>query len=129
MTDRNCNDCGTEPGTAHGGNCDVARCTRTGMQRISCGIGTPSFDGAALTGWAEFDPHPGEDCGEDIWTGQWPGEADAIRLGWWSYFVPNGDPSWVRCGPDHPEATPDLNRLAIDGTWNRELLRWEARDA
>ena len=125
---RPCHDCGAEPGQPHGDGCDTAVCVHTGMQRIQCGIGIPQFAGEFITGWQDHDPHPGEDCGQDIWTGQWPGEADAIRLGWWCYFVPNGNPSWVQCGPDHPEARPDLTRLAVDGKWNPELRRWEARE-
>lgn len=106
-----CHDCGAEPGEAHRDGCDTARCLRTGTQRLAC---NPD------------DEHPEEGCGQDVWTGQWPGEADCIRLGWYSYFDPFR--GWVRCGPDHPEAGPDLNRLRMDATWNRELLRWEARE-
>lgn len=122
-----CQDCGARPGEAHGGGCDTAVCVHTGQQRIQCGIGVPEFTGPVLTGWRDYDPHPGEDCGQDIWTGHWPGELDAIRLGWWCYFAPGQDPSWVRCGPDHPQALPDLNRLAIDGKWDKDLRRWETR--
>jgi hypothetical protein len=114
-------------GSPHRVGCDTAVCLRTGMQRLLCGTQIVRLDGGAYD-VQHIDEHPGEDCGQDIWTGQWPGEADAIRLGWWCYFVPNGNPSWVQCAPDHPEARPDLNRLAIDGKWNRELHRWEARD-
>ncbi len=125
--ERNCQDCGAEPGQPHGDGCDTARCTRTGMQRLQCGL-RPVFVGAVFVDLERYDPHPGEDCGRDVWSGQWPGQGDAARLGWWCRFVPNGDPSWVPCGPEHPEAVPDLNRLAIDGRWDRKALRWEARD-
>ena len=121
MPDRSCQDCGAVPGTAHLDGCDTARCLSTGHQRLSC----PEF------GWTDPPvgvPGPAHDCGQDIWTGQWPGEADAIRLGWYCYFVAYGNPEWVQCSPDHPEARPDLNRLAIDGKWNPELRQWEARD-
>jgi hypothetical protein len=123
---RPCHDCRAQPGQPHEDGCDTAVCLRTGMQRLQCGL-RPVMALGEFVDLEVCDPHPGEDCGKDIWTGQWPGEADAIRMGWWSYFVPYGNPSWVQCGPDHPDATPDLNRLAIDGKWNRELLRWEAR--
>lgn len=125
-----CQDCGTGPGEPHEDNCDTARCMVTGMQRIQCGMGIPLFVGEALYDWEDHDPHPGEDCGQDIWSGQWPGQDDAVRLGWWSYFRPDfGEGTgWAQCGPEHPGATPDLNRLAISGKWNAELRRWEARD-
>lgn len=58
-------------------------------------------------------------CGADRWTGEWPGESDAIALGWFSYFDP-ADGGWVRCGPDHPRASPDLNRLFSEGFWTGE---------
>ena len=121
-----CHDCGASPGEPHGDDCDTAICVRTGQQRILCGV-RPVFRGAELIDMEGYSPHPDEDCGRDIWTGHWPGEMDAIRLGWYARFVPNGNPSWVRCGKDDEGARPDLNRLAIDGQWNRDLLRWEER--
>ena len=47
-----CHDCGVTVGGKHQGGCDVARCLATGAQRLSCGCGG---------------------CGEDVWTGLWPG--------------------------------------------------------
>lgn len=101
-----CPDCAAQPGQPHDDGCDVARCLASGVQRLGCGC---------------------HDCGHDVWSGRWPGDADAERLGWYAYFVPNGNPSWVPCAADHPGARPDLNRLQIEGRWNPELLRWEAR--
>lgn len=98
-----CQDCGVRPGKPHEDGCDVARCLRTGYQRLSCS-----------------EPH---DCGQDIWTGQWPGEADAIRLGWYAKLTGHG---WVRCGAGDPDGRPDLNRLsAMTARWDRKTLRWE----
>lgn len=105
---KDCHDCGAKPGEPHQDGCDTARCLVTGMQRLSC-----------------EEDH--DDCGDDIWTGRWPGEADAERLGWYARFVPYGNPSWVRCGPDGEGATPDLNRLnPMSARWDRKNLRWEA---
>jgi hypothetical protein len=78
------------------------------MQRLSCGR----------------EDHEAAECGWDVWTGTWPGEADCIRVGWYSKFTDRG---WVECGPDDPEAGPNLNRLHTEGHWNRELRRWESR--
>jgi len=124
-----CPDCSATIRKPHDDGCDVARCLRYGTQRALCG------DGARLVvkgiyPWGspivehEWDGH---ECGRDVWSGRWPGVADAERLGWYAYFVPNGDPSWVPCGPHHPGAFPDLNRLQIEGRWNAGALRWEAR--
>lgn len=49
---RNCPDCGVQPGSGHREGCDVARCLNTGIQRLQCDCGK---------------------CGDDIWTGFWPG--------------------------------------------------------
>jgi hypothetical protein len=103
-----CPDCGAVIDEPHRDGCDVARCLATGMQRLQC----------------SEDEH----CGQDIWSGLWPGEAECAEFGWWAYF--QGAPAgwqatgWVRCGPDHPDAVPDLNRLVIDGSWDQVRGRW-----
>ena len=51
---RNCPDCGVSSGTKHDDNCDVARCTKCGGQRLSC----------------ECENGDGD---SDIWLGLWPG--------------------------------------------------------
>lgn len=105
MADSRCPDCAVEPGTEHTDGCDVARCLETGLQRLSC-----------LQRW--------HDCGNEVWSGTWPGEAECREYGLFAYLVPNGNPSWRPCGPDHPEAVPDLNRLIVEGWWDREARRW-----
>lgn len=103
-----CGDCAAKPGEPHSPGCDVARCLATGGQRLSC----------------DRDHESGDlDCGREIWSGTWPGEADCIRFGWYSKFTDDG---WVRCGPDDPDGGPDLNRLyGGEARWDREALRWE----
>lgn len=130
---RTCGDCGVQPGQAHIAGCDVARCMWTGLQAIQCDKGlaaacckvlrSAEHDDLAdeLAAYLSLDD-PEHDCGEDIWSGVWPGREDAAALGWYSYF----GPPWIRCGPDHPQATPDLNRLVEEGRWDRENKRWVA---
>jgi hypothetical protein len=129
-----CGDCGAEIGEPHASGCDVARCLWTGLQRIQCDKGLAaacckvlrSADAPDLADDLAYHldlDDPDHDCGEDIWTGEWPDKADAAALGWYSYF----GPPWIRCSADHPEATPDLNRLVLDGRWDREAKRWVAR--
>lgn len=103
-----CPDCGAVIDEPHDDGCDVARCLATGMQRLLC----------------SEDEH----CGQDIWSGIWPGEAECAEFGWWAYFR-NPRPGekygeWVRCEADHPEAVPDLNRLVIDAWWDETAGRW-----
>lgn len=126
---RRCGDCGALARKPHEGGCDVARCLFYGTQRALCGDGSRLTVAGFYPWGAPIVEHrwDGHNCGEDVWSGRWPGVADAERLGWYAYFVPNGDPSWVPCGPDHPGARPDLNRLQIEGRWNAAALRWEAR--
>ena len=114
MTARPCHDCGVEPGQPHVHGCDVARCLNCGSQAISCDC-------------------PEDVLGDDVWTGEFPGVEDCRRLGFWCYWdddAPAGR-KWVRCGPEHPGAGPDLNRLLVseargEARWDRGTQRWEA---
>ena len=113
-TARPCSDCGVEPGQPHVPGCDVARCLYAGMQRISCDSGAWRAYGPEEEGDEPPDDFH-EDCGEDVWTGEFPGVEDCRRLGFWCYWDDDAPPGrkWVRCGPDHPGAGPDLNRLQV----------------
>lgn len=128
-----CGDCRVRPGEPHQDGCDVARCMWTGTQRLQCVGGLAAeccrvLRDAGHGGLADELAHyldlddPAHNCGEDIWTGVWPGKEDAAALGWYSYF----GPPWTRCSPDHPLASPDLNRLATEARWDREAKRWVA---
>lgn len=116
-----CPDCGAGIGKPHQDGCDVARCLVTGRQRLQCG--DEDFpDGE----------HPGENCGDDIWTGEWPGTVECREYGWWVTWV---DPqpgerygAWLAAAPGDPEATPDLNRLTAECDWDRQAHRWVRRD-
>ena len=134
MDGKPCNDCGASVGEPHGHGCDVARCMWTGQQRIQCGGSLAAACCAVLRTAGREDlaadlayhlglDDPNHDCGKDIWTGRWPGEAEAEEFGW---FVRWGPP-WIECGPDHPDALPNLNRLAVDATWDREAKRWRRK--
>jgi hypothetical protein len=115
-----CPDCGAVIDEPHRDGCDVARCLATGMQRIQC-------DGMHYSQGPPgcFIPVT---CGQDIWSGLWPGEAECAEYGWHSYFrAPRPGEQygeWVRCDPDHPDAGPDLNRLVIDCAWDQVRGRW-----
>lgn len=120
-----CPDCQVDPGVAHRDGCDVARCLHDGGQRLmhAMGGGTPVV--VLVDGHPQIDfKTDGHDCGEDVWTGRWPGEAECEEFGWWAYFVPNGNPSFRPCGPDDPGAVHDLNRLVLEARWEREATRW-----
>lgn len=112
---RPCNDCGVPVGTPHQQGCDVARCTVTGHQRIQCEGELHVYNGR------EYGEHEGA-CGDDIWTGAWPGVIACAALGWWCV-----GPPWRACSPDHPDASPDLNRLAVEARWNPATQRYVKR--
>jgi hypothetical protein len=91
-----CPDCDVPVGQAHvydevDGGCDLARCLMTGLQRLMC----------------EADHGDGQDCGQDVWTGWWPGLPECERLGW--MLAPG---------------LPDLNRLYTEATWDPERRAW-----
>ncbi len=112
---KNCPDCGVAPGGVHDYGCDIERCIQCGGQLISCDCET------------EAHPPPAKD--RDRWTGEFPGRADARRLGLFckEQKIYNGHGPWVPCEESDPEATPDLNRLAAECTWNPKTRQWEKR--
>src|ERR1700678_1114548 len=92
---RACNDCGAKPGERHEDDCDRARCLVTGRQRLSCDVLTSVF------GYPERTPHA--DCGDQAWSGEWPGVAECEEFGWHSFFESPGR-GWVRCDAGDPRA-------------------------
>ena len=85
---KTCPDCGARVGEKHKDGCDVERCPHCGGQALGC------------LGFDPNDPH------RQAWDGQWPGETDCERLG---FFV-NGDRS-----------LPDINRLFAECDWSTTL--------
>lgn len=104
---RACGDCGVPPGTAHIDGCDVARCMATGEQRLQCYLD--------------------HDCGADVWTGQWPGDAECQEFGWWVQDRCAEGLGFVPCAADAPGAVEDLNRLVYDAEWDVVAGRWRKR--
>jgi hypothetical protein len=110
-----CHDCGANPGELHMRGCDVERCPTCGQQLISCGH------------------HPSE--GRRLpWSGEWPGKAECREFGWYVWEEQDDSQpypchiAWHRCGPDHPRASEDLNRLYEgEAIWNRTLRRFTLR--
>jgi hypothetical protein len=105
MTDDLCPGCGVEPGEWHLRGCDVEQCPYCGGQAICC----DSTD----------DPIPLDD--RLRWTGRWPGEAEAVKYGWFCKLTAKG---WRACRPDDPTAEPDINRVHREMVWHREKKRF-----
>jgi hypothetical protein len=83
----------------------VARCSVCGFQRLGC-------------------DHTSGDGG--VWTGVWPGDDECREFNLWTKWTDHG---WEQTTPADPEATPDLNALALKAA-NGELFwngaRWVA---
>jgi hypothetical protein len=89
----------------------------TGRQRISCDVGT------TVLGWPEKHPH--DDCGNQVWTGEWTGIAECEEFDWWT-VESAGTQKWMRekgiPGGDQPRL--DLNRLKFGAEWDPPACRW-----
>lgn len=115
MANANCPDCAVAPGQAHDDDCDVARCLATGGQRLQC------------DGRDEVYPYAEHDCGQNVWTGEWPGDAECREFGWWVQDRCSEGLGFVPCAADAPGAMADLNRLSRDARWSPERARWVLR--
>lgn len=122
---RHCPDCGVAPGDAHTDHCDVARCLATGRQRLQCELDLSVLEELFRAPVQKPAEH---DCGQELWTGVWPGVAECEEFGWFSYFREPAPGErygeWIRCGVDNPRAGADLNRLAIEGVWDTVAHRF-----
>ena len=105
----------------------MARCLADGGQRLCCGYrnGLLRVMVADLgNGALGVRPH---DCGQDVWTGLWPGDMECREFGWWVQDRYSEGLGFVPCAPDAPGATEDLNRLSRDARWSPERARWVLR--
>lgn len=141
MNPRNCGDCGAGTGEFHKSGCDVERCARCGRQRIACdcvyevnAIEVETLEqthpkiyaeGAPEVWYKVLDAEIEQLGGRIRWTGVWPGEEECIEYGWYSRMVPGR--GWVACESDHPDASPDLNRLAVEAKWDQKQRRYVRR--
>src|SRR4051812_38524179 len=108
-----CPRCGAEPGQLHALDCDVEPCPYCGCHPFGCACPGNGLDFVPMD-----DRMP--------WTGEWPGEAECREFGWYCRWAP-GAHAWVRCGPNAPGATEDLNRLRREARWDRLQKRWVRR--
>jgi Zn-finger nucleic acid-binding protein len=129
-----CPDCGVAVGQKHMNGCDVEQCPRCRGQLLSCdcvleinGIEMegrtplerydwleshhPSLyhEGPTEEMWAKWDAE--WENKREVWTGEWPGVAEARELGWYSKLVPGR--GWVSCDKDDEGASEDLNRYTV----------------
>lgn len=103
-----CPQCGAGIGELHATGCDVEQCPYCGGQLLSCFCFGNNLDFV-----------PADD--RMVWTGEDPGVAECLEFGW---FAKRSSKGWVPCGPDEPNAIPDLNRLHVAAVWDREQKRF-----
>lgn len=102
---RPCPECNVEIGEFHLDDCGVDRCSKTGIQRLSCHMG-PDHTG----------------CGGIAWTGSWPGVEECHEYGFWAVFTPNE--GWKTVPEGTPHAVENLNRLVQECVWDEFGRRW-----
>lgn len=129
-----CPDCAAQIGLLHESGCDVERCPRCGFQAIGCGC---IYEVCGMNPDTLERDHPDiynngpteamlekwdETWGQRRmpWTGLWPGDAECLDYGFACYW----GPPWIPCSPDHPKATPDLNRLVVECRWDQEKQKF-----
>jgi hypothetical protein len=134
-----CPGCGAKIGEVHGA-CDIERCPRCGDQAIGCDCiyVVCGMDPATLE--TEYpDIYTGGPTPEMVatwekewgprrmkWEGWWPGEVEAVELGFWVCWGPDMNPpqrGWVRVKAGTPGARPGLNELVENTDWNPETQR------
>ncbi len=121
-----CHDCNAKVGQLHASGCDVERCPICGGQALSCDCFNEMLENdveiQALV-QAKFDDLLAKNGGRLPWTGTWPGEAECVEFGWYSKPDPFSR-GWRRCDANDSEASPDLNRLAIEARWDSKKRRY-----
>ena len=140
---RRCGDCDVEPGQLHVGGCDLERCVFCGGQSISCnciyeinGIDTEDMEtthpeiyykGPTEEMCAVREVEEEKYGGRLPWTGVYPGTEECIEFGWFVKWVEESPRKWQECGPDDPDAVPNVSRLQMGATWDRSARRWHIR--
>lgn len=137
MTDleARCPDCQVGIGQPHLGACDVARCLWSGLQRLQCfgefGEMVQVLAAAGRQDLADQLQHYlslddlDHRCGDEVWSGVWPGVADCRRLGLWVIDGCSQGLGWIRAHRGDIGATESLNDLHSSFIrWDREAGRY-----
>ena len=105
-----CPSCHVGVGERHKPGCDVEPCPYCGGQLLSCQH--------CCFGTTESPPMDDRKA----WTSLWAGAKECREFGWYAKMVPGK--GWVPCAKEEPGAHEDLNRLHMEGRWDRLEKRW-----
>lgn len=100
-----CPDCSVAIGESHQNVCGISRCKIHGVQLVTCQLIEES-----------------DECLPTLFDGYFPGTKEATERGWHVYQ--NHDNKWDKCSSDHPDSTPDINRVMKELNWDSQLEKY-----
>lgn len=115
-----CSGCDAKPGSLHELGCFTERCRMCGGQLVACGcaakFGADEDGDATEEAYQQFDAEVEKLGGRMPWSGILYEQECALarEQGWFVRWAPG----WVPCEATHPDAQPDLNRVAFASTWD-----------
>lgn len=133
--DEKCSCCGVSIGQTHQPGCSVERCPFCGRQMLqdNCcyeffGIDVATMEEKHPNIYANGLPDELAEKWEDHlrphllpWDGVWPGVRECREYNLWSKWTDHG---WQTCSADDPDASEDLNTLAMRSHWDKDKKRY-----
>jgi len=130
-----CPGCGVMIGETHVPGCGVECCPFCGRQMVQddCryeffGIAVESMEYTHPAIYAHGLPDDMDGTYEAFvhphllkWDGTWPGDRECRKYGLWCKMTDDG---WEPCSEDDPDATEDLNELALRSSWDNESKQY-----